>query len=148
MWKRTGHALCPRSPLLWTFGIVFCLFGLYVAVCNWGCLLLNRRNARAGIDRRYSQGPVVGPISLLLGLQALPIEHPRWIWLLLLVDPSTVIVAAGIPFLFREVHRARQRDRAASTRRVETIRDRWSRLLKGVSQLPGEIWRLFQTRRQ
>jgi hypothetical protein len=109
----------PHTSLwpLWVLGSVLCLGGLYVAGANWAAIFLSLRNKRRGVNKRYSQGPVIGPLLGYFGLQALPLRKSPWIWLVLLIDPSTWIVVVSIPFLIREVRRSA----TAATERGEPI---------------------------
>lgn len=96
-----------RSNLpLWVLGSVLCLLGLYVAGLNWAALVINIRNKRQGIAKRYSQGPVIGPLLGYLGLRTLPTQKSFWVWLVLLVDPSTWVVLVSLPYLFRQARSA------------------------------------------
>jgi hypothetical protein len=116
---------------LWILGAVFCLFGVYVACLNWAALFLSIRNARRGIGKRYSQGPVFGPLSGYLGLTALPIHKSPWVWLVLLLDPSTLVLAVSLPYLFREGYR----DQEGMRERLFRTRERLSRLSEEIRGL-------------
>lgn len=116
---------------LWIIGPVLCLGGLYVAGLNWAGLVLNISNRKRGIPKRYSQGPVLGPLLGYLGLNALPIQKSPWIWLVLLIDPSTWIVLFAIPFAFRHAgtaHKDVTRGPSDLAKPPEGIKDRVSRV--------------------
>jgi hypothetical protein len=114
---------------LWIVGVVLCLFGVYVACLNWIAIFFSIRNKRRGIAKSYSQGPLFGPLSGYLGLKALPIHKSPWVWLVLLLDPSTWVVAVSLPYLFRVAYRSRDR---------EGIRERLSRLPEQIRGLTGK----------
>ncbi|CAN5888411.1 hypothetical protein BH11VER1_BH11VER1_00020 [soil metagenome] len=87
----------------WILSILLSGFAIYVAICNWVMIVFNIKNQIKKIDRHYSQGPILGPISGYAGLLIMPIHKTWWIWLLPLVDPSTWILLVSLPFLFREL---------------------------------------------
>ncbi len=88
-------------PARWIVGSLLCLFAAYVACCNFAALILSSRNRSRGVQRHYSQGPIVGPVAGYLGLFALPVAKPLGLWLLPLIDPSTWIMLMGLPGLVR-----------------------------------------------
>ena len=96
--------------LRWILGGVILLFGAHVVFCNWACFVLNARNRRNGVDRNYSQGPLVGAICILLGLSLLPVSKPVWLWAAALLDPSVWLLALLVPLAIGEnvAHRSRR----------------------------------------
>ncbi|MCX6952795.1 MAG: hypothetical protein NTV51_11605 [Verrucomicrobia bacterium] len=102
------------KTLQWTGGSLFCLFAVWVACTNWAGIFLNARNQRRGIQRHYSQGPVVGPVSAYLGLAILPFEKNLGLWLLPLIDPSTwILLVGGLVLGFRSL-KTKTQNRAGS----------------------------------
>ncbi|MFK5970778.1 MAG: hypothetical protein QM487_11755 [Candidatus Marithrix sp.] len=91
------------QTIKWIFGIILCLFGLYVAFCNWAFIILNIRNRKKGFGKFYSQGSIIGPVSWLVGCTLIPISLHIAIWFVFLVDPSTWIMGASLPFLIKEL---------------------------------------------
>ena len=124
-------ALRTRYLPLWILGSVLFLFGAYVAVCNWAALFLNTRNKKRGILKRYSQGPVIGPVGMYLGLKAFPIEKPPWIWAVLLLDPSTWVVVVSLAFLIQEGYRS---GKPVGVEGGRTPRERLARFFEQVRQ--------------
>lgn len=86
----------------WILGGVLLLFGLYVAGFNWASIFINRNLQRKGVDRHVSMAPLAAPVSIALGLAALPITKSWFAWLLPLVDPSLAILIVSLPLLIRE----------------------------------------------
>ena len=97
-----------------------------MACLNWIALFFSIKKKRSGIAKSCSQGPLFGPLSGYLGLKALPIHKSPWVWLVLLLDPSTWVVAVSLPYLFREAYRSRER---------EGMRERLSRLPEQIRGL-------------
>ena len=82
-----------------------------------------------GHFKNVSGSPVFdpeNPVSGYLGLKALPIHKSPSVWLVLLLDPSTWVVAVSLPYLFREAYRSRDR---------EGMRERLSRLPEQIRGL-------------
>ena len=107
------------------------MFGLYVACFNWAAIFISIRNERRGIAKRYSLAPAIGPVLGYVGLKALPIHLSPWVWLVLLLDPSTFVVVVSLPFLFRQ---------GVSQSERERMRERRSRLREAIRSLARK-WR-------
>ena len=46
-------------------------------------------------------GPVVGPALVVVGYLVLPVEFSKWIFLVIVLDPDTVITVLSIPYFFK-----------------------------------------------
>ena len=72
------------------------LFGLFVVIINYVRLIANHRN-RKGDGRWSSPAPFVGPLFIIIGYLASPLEFSNWILLAIIVDPDTVTTLISLP---------------------------------------------------
>lgn len=82
------------------FASALLLFGLFVVVTNYVRQIANFRN-RKKEGRWSSPAPIVGPLFIIVGYLALPIEFSNWIFLAVVLDPDTVITVMSLPHLIR-----------------------------------------------
>jgi len=84
-------------------GGVFLLAGALIVLASYVRQISNCLN-RYKKDWRYSSpAPFIGPMLIILGYFALPIEFSIWIFLILLLDPDTVIAILSIPHLIKAI---------------------------------------------
>ena len=49
--------------------------------------------------------PFIGPVLVILGYFALPIEFSKWTLLVIVFDPDTVVTISSIPYLFKALRK-------------------------------------------
>lgn len=77
------------------------LFGLFIVFASYVRQITNYRN-RNKEDAPYSSpAPIVGPLFIIVGYMALPFEFSNWIFLVILLDPDTLITLVGLPYLIK-----------------------------------------------
>jgi uncharacterized membrane protein HdeD (DUF308 family) len=84
------------DELRYLFGGALLLFGTFIVITNCVRQISNLRNRKKG-GRWSSPAPIVGPLFIIVGYAALPVEYSNWILLAVILDPDTVIVALGLP---------------------------------------------------
>jgi len=77
--------------------VIILLFGAYIAVMNWGCVLVSMRNKRKGIDKHHSTVPFVSIVSAGLAYMIYPLQPKQWIGIIPLVDIGNWILIIGLP---------------------------------------------------
>ena len=86
--------------LRYLFGGVLLLFGIFIVVSNYVRQISNFRNRKK--DGHWSSpAPILGPLFIIIGYSALPIDFSRWIFLAVILDPDTVITIIGLPHLIK-----------------------------------------------
>ena len=80
------------------FGGCLVSFGVFVVITNYVRQVSNVRS-RKNDGHWSSPAPFIGPLFILVGYAALPIEFSNWIFLVIVLDPDTVITIIGIPAL-------------------------------------------------
>lgn len=88
--------------------IVLLLFGAFITFANWGCIYENRKNYKKGIDKHISYVPFLGAIGWVGGGLLLPYSFGRYLCFAALLDPGTVVMIVGIPYLLIEAIRERK----------------------------------------
>jgi len=82
--------------LRYLLGGALLLFGIFVVITNYVRQISNIRNRKK--DGHWSSpAPFVGPLFVIVGYAALPIEFSNWILLVVVLDPDTVITVFGLP---------------------------------------------------
>lgn len=81
-------------------GGAFLLMGALIVVASYVRQIANFRNRNAENRQWSSPAPFVGPIFIIVGYNALPIEFSNWIFLVFILDPDTVLMTLSIPYLF------------------------------------------------
>ena len=77
------------------------LFGLFIIFASYVRQVANYRN-RNKVDAPYSSpAPIVGPLFIIVGYMALPFEFSNWIFLVIFLDPDTLITLVGLPYLIK-----------------------------------------------
>jgi len=82
------------------FASALLLFGVFIVVTNYVRQIANLRN-RKKEGRWSSPAPFVGPLFIIIGYSALPLEFSKWIFLAFVLDPDTVITVMGLPHLIK-----------------------------------------------
>lgn len=73
------------------------LFGAYVAIMNWGCVIISMMNKRRGIDRHHSTTPIISVVSAGFAYIVYPLHPKEWIGLVPLVDIGNWVLVIGLP---------------------------------------------------
>ena len=82
--------------LRYLIGGALLLFGVFVVITNYVRQISNFRNRKK--DGHWSSpAPVLGPLLIIVGYAALPIEFSNWVFLAVILDPDTVITVIGLP---------------------------------------------------
>lgn len=76
---------------------VLILFGAYVAVMNWGCVIVSMRNKRKGIQTHHSTVPLVSLITAMLAWAVYPVHPKSWIGLIPTLDIGNWMLVIGLP---------------------------------------------------
>ncbi len=66
--------------------IAILLFGAYIVVMNWGCVIAGMRNKRRGIVRHHSTVPVVSFVLAALAFLIYPRSDKLWMISVPLLD--------------------------------------------------------------
>ena len=61
----------------------------------------NFRNRDKENGQWSSPAPFIGPVLIVVGYSALPIEFSKWIFLVIVLDPDTVVTILSIPYLIK-----------------------------------------------
>ena len=86
--------------LRYFFGGALLLFGVFVVVTNYVRQISNIRKSKIS-GRWSSPAPIVGPLLFILGYAALPVEFSKWVFLVIVIDPDTVITVLALPSLVK-----------------------------------------------
>ncbi len=76
-------------------------FGLFVISMNYLRQYANFKNRNNEEARHSSAAPFVGPVFVMGGYVLLPFEYSNWIYLVLLLDPDTLLILLSIPYLVK-----------------------------------------------
>src|SRR5262245_45732579 len=90
------------DAIRWLFAVPLGLFGLWVTLCNYGCIVVSITRGR-----NHSTVPLIGGGSLSLAWLLCPaLGAKSWAWIPLVIDPACALVltlaaAYGIVRLIR-----------------------------------------------
>jgi hypothetical protein len=88
------------GTLRYLFGGTLLLLGILIIAANYVRQISNFRNRKK--DGSWSSpAPIVGPLIVIVGYWALPIEFSNWIFLAAILDPDTLITMIGLPDLIK-----------------------------------------------
>ena len=87
--------------LNYLLGAVFLLGGSLVIFASYVRQGTNFRNRNKENRQWSSPAPFIGPVLIIVGYFALPLEFSKWIFLVIVLDPDTVITILSIPHLFK-----------------------------------------------
>lgn len=82
-------------------GTFFLLIGSLAVFASYVRQISNYRNRNKEGRRWSSPAPFIGPVFIIFGYFALPIEFSKWILLVVVFDPDTVVTILSIPYLFK-----------------------------------------------
>jgi hypothetical protein len=68
--------------------ILMLLLAAYIVVMNWGCVIVNTRNRRRGIDRHSSMIPLMSVAIAACAYYIYPSADPVWVFIVPLLDLS------------------------------------------------------------
>jgi hypothetical protein len=74
----------------------------YIALMNWGCVLVSLRNQKKGIDKHHSQVLIFQNILPVAAFFIYPHSPKWWIWLIPCLDLSNWTLLAWPFLLMRE----------------------------------------------
>jgi uncharacterized membrane protein HdeD (DUF308 family) len=83
------------------FGGALLLFGLFIVLASYVRQITNFRNRKKENGKWSSPAPFVGPVFVVVGYAALPFEFSSWIFLIIVLDPDTLITIVGLPYLIK-----------------------------------------------
>ncbi len=83
------------------FGGALLLFGLFIVLASYVRQITNFRNRKKENGKWSSPAPFVGPVFVVVGYAALPFEFTPWIFLIIVLDPDTLITIVGLPYLIK-----------------------------------------------
>lgn len=87
--------------LSYFIGGVFLLFGTLIVLASYVRQVTNFRNRDKQSGRWSSPVPFIGPVLIIVGYSALPIEFSKWVFLVIVLDPNTVFTVLSIPYLIK-----------------------------------------------
>jgi len=87
--------------LRYVFGVALLLFGSFIILTNYARQISNYRNSKKENGRWSSPAPLIGPLFVIVGYSILPLEFSSWIFLVIVLDPDTVITILGLPHLIK-----------------------------------------------
>jgi hypothetical protein len=82
-------------------GGAFLLFGALMVFASYVRQVTNFKNRDKENSSWSSPVPFIGPVFIIVGYAALPIEFSKWIFLMIVLDPDTVITILNIPQLIK-----------------------------------------------
>ena len=83
------------------------LFGAFIIFCGYSRQIHNFKNRRRKNASWSSPVPFVGPIFVLVGLNALSVELSAWALLIFALDPDTALTVIYFPiFLVKQFGRS------------------------------------------
>ena len=99
------HALDAREKILELFryvaGGLLALVGIYIVLLNYIRQISNFRNRHKTDARHSSPAPFVGPLFIIVGYFLAPVSFSKWIFLVFMFDPDTLLVVFTLPFLIK-----------------------------------------------
>ena len=78
--------------------VAILLLAAYIAVMNWGCVIVSLRNQKKGIDKHHSQVFIFHNILPVAAFFLYPHNPKWWIWIIPALDMSNPTLLAW-PFL-------------------------------------------------
>lgn len=80
-------------------GGAFLLLGFLIIFSSYVRQVTNFRNRNNENGQWSSPVPFMGPVLVVVGYWLLPIAFSRWIFLVIVLDPDTMVVLLSIPYL-------------------------------------------------
>ena len=87
--------------ILYVISIVFFLLFAWVAIANWYCIIDYYWKRFKKIEVHHSLGFGIGPVCFTIGFLFLPLKISPYLFLLVLLDPGTVVLIVGFPWLIK-----------------------------------------------
>jgi len=63
--------------------------------------IMNFRNRHKKDGSWSSPAPFIGPILVIVGYSGLPVEFSKWIFLVIVLDPDTMVTVLSLRYLFK-----------------------------------------------
>ena len=79
--------------------ILVLVMAAYIAVMNWGCVVVSLRNKRRGVDRHHSTVPLFSLILAAVSYLLYPSEPKWWIGIVPAVDIANWTLLVSLPWL-------------------------------------------------
>ena len=77
------------------------LLGALIVFASYVRQITNFRTRHSEHGHWSSPAPFIGPVLVVVGYLSLPIEFSYWIFLVIVLDPDTVVTILQVPYLFR-----------------------------------------------
>lgn len=77
------------------------LGGTLIIIASYLRQISNFRNRNKENGKWSSPAPFFGPLLVIVGYSALPFEFSGWIFLVIVLDPDTVLTILSIPWLIK-----------------------------------------------
>jgi len=87
--------------LRYGLGIASLLCGALIILASYVRQISNFKNRHNEKGQWSSPAPFFGPLLVIVGYSVLPIEFSSWIFLVVVLDPDTVLTILSIPYLFK-----------------------------------------------
>lgn len=85
--------------LSYVLGGALLSLGIFFIFINYARQITNFIHRKQEGYNWSSPKPLVGPLLVIVGSYALPINISDWIFLVLLLDPDTLLVIVSIPYM-------------------------------------------------
>lgn len=85
----------------YAIGAALISVGSYLIVMNYIRQFHNYRYRKTGTGQWSSAVPFFGPLFVIVGYSSLPVEFSNWIFLVMVLDPDTVLIVLSLPHVFR-----------------------------------------------
>ena len=89
--------------LTYFFGATFLLYGTVIVFASYVRQISNFRNRNKQNAQWSSSVPFMGPLLIIAGYSILPVVFSKWIFLIIVLDPDTVLTLLGIPYIIKEL---------------------------------------------
>lgn len=82
-------------------GSFFLLFGIFIILSNYIRQIKNYQNQNKEDAKYSSPAPFVGPVFVIIGYSALPLEFSNLIFFIIVLDPDTLLILFSLPYFFK-----------------------------------------------
>ena len=86
---------------IYFLGASFLLLGSFIIFSNYVRQITNFSNRHKENAKWSSPTPLVGPMFIIIGYTILPFEFSNLIFLVLILDPDTLIAILSIPYIIK-----------------------------------------------
>ena len=78
---------------------ILMFFGAFMILINYVRQISNFKKRNSKVRSWSSPKPFIGPILLIIGYSLLPITFSNWIYLIILLDPDTLLMILSMPYI-------------------------------------------------